>query len=1587
MNILKLFMSISKLPKQSKNITQKLIQILVIWLKILLLTIITPITQFSRLKVITKSQKISLYLLCKFFHFHSSKKKINIWFLRISRYYFNPVFGLIKWLRTLRLLRLFFSGFLSFLLVLNMASFDNPIFAEGSYQFGPDPSQVTLSNQGLMEYDSPYSDAGGTTTGIGQLNRPIYVDIVAAGEVINIGACGSTFGDNWEVDIYYNGTMPDDYSGTYAAYPPASGTLVFGQAGDAVATNSNFRGQGTFGTSANNANCTTYAQLSTANMDVSPAGTGIYVANDVDHSSDGSVVRYITTQPGVYEIRLRNRDQNTNAADPNTIFRQFDISITPNILTNPNPQSSNGRVWSYVWAFNAKGFGNYTNQDFYVVVPGGTPGTNFIWKLDLNYFAGYIYELVANNAGVNSPNGAGVNVRGLSVPVSGNSVTPKYRQYLSYPTARAYTRPTQAPQISNLRFEDSDGEDNTITPGFTGGIQDTGSFKFTSSLPGTYEIIIDANQNGVYGDSSGTDVQLRGDTDASGNVSAVWNGKNNLGTVLPVGNYNAQIKAIVGEYHFIAADIETSGGSQQGLTVVEATGASTTTNTQVYWDDKTALTTGYNAGTGTTTLPNGSIGGRHTWGTTSTGGAQGSNGSSWGDVRYIDTFVYGSFTVGVIPAIIADVDQLDWGDAPDTYGTNKTNSSGEGIGASQVLSTTIKLGNAVTDQDPQPFTYGTTVANGQPNAAANGDDINATDDEDGVTSFPNLSVSDANYTVPVRVQNTSGANAYLGGWIDFNRDGKFSASEGVVQTIATGTNGNFNLTWSGLTGLVAGDTYARFRINSDPVATTNFIGGMRNGEVEDYLLTISGPSSTYDYGDAPDTATGTGTGNYNTTNTDSGPRHLINSNLKLGSNAPDADSGTLQNSNASADDTNNIDDEDGVTLLNTINAISTTYSATVNVTNITGTPASLVGWVDFNKNGVFEATEGVSQTIADNTNNSNVVLNWTGLSGLTPGTTYARFRISNGTLTTATPTGLIGIGEVEDYQVTINTIDYGDAPDTTAGTGANDYQTTAANSGASHLIINTLKIGANEPDADNGTLQNANADADDITNIDDEDGVTFPTTLSTTNTTYSATVTITNISGSAATLVGWIDFNKNGVFDPSEGVSQSVPNNASPQNVTLNWTSLTGLTVGNTYARFRLSDSASLTTSTPNGAIGNGEVEDYLVVISNSDYGDAPDTGTGTGVGNYQTTSSDGGPSHTILNTLKLGTNAPDADSGTLQNSNAEADDTNNIDDEDGVASFPSLTTSSTSYSVTVNVLNNTSSARPLVGWIDFNKDGVFAASEGVSQSVPNNASSQNITLTWTGLSGLTTGTTYARFRISDGALTTSTPNGAVGNGEVEDYQLSIQVSNPNVLLVKRITEINNATTTNGGDNLAAYINQASNPYDDNTLDNPAPPAKTDTDKWPAPNTFLIGGVNGGKIIPGDVIEYTIYFLSAGNVTAKNALFCDLVPANTTFNSTAFNTGVTPDPSGSGDRGIAINLNGSVKAYSNADDGDIAQYFLPGVEPTTKYPKIDCDGDPNTTIPNTNGAVVVNLGDVPNATASGTPTNSYGFVRFRAQVK
>jgi hypothetical protein len=212
------------------------------------------------------------------------------------------------------------------------------------------------------------------------------------------------------------------------------------------------------------------------------------------------------------------------------------------------------------------------------------------------------------------------------------------------------------------------------------------------------------------------------------------------------------------------------------------------------------------------------------------------------------------------------------------------------------------------------------------------------------------------------------------------------------------------------------------------------------------------------------------------------------------------------------------------------------------------------------------------------------------------------------------------------------------------------------------------------------------------------------------------------------------------------------------------------------------------------------------------------------------------------------------------------------------------------------------------------------------------------------------------------------------GAGEQLSFIGANYQSIPNLLLVKRITRVNDSTTTSDGVSTLAYIDETANPYDDNQINSPAvtPP---DTTRWPVDTSnkpLLAGATNGGKIQPGKEIEYTIYFLSTGDGGAKNVVLCDRIPDYQFFSPNAF--GAVVGGATANFKGIQVSLNGTVTNHTNIQDSDIGTYYPPTVSLPTA-----CG-----TAPNIKGAVVVNLGDLP--TASVSATASYGYVRFRTRT-
>jgi microcystin-dependent protein/subtilisin-like proprotein convertase family protein len=198
----------------------------------------------------------------------------------------------------------------------------------------------------------------------------------------------------------------------------------------------------------------------------------------------------------------------------------------------------------------------------------------------------------------------------------------------------------------------------------------------------------------------------------------------------------------------------------------------------------------------------------------------------------------GTYSVTLVPGqVVEGVDfgnhwNVDFGDAPDS---NQSGFAG---------SYPVTLAEDGARHNPAGPILGAsrdTEAAGVHSAGADADDTSGVpDDEDGVSISPMVPRASATATVTV-----TGGAGLLDAWIDFGGDGAFD-EPGDRITAVGGTQVNDaapnTIPFSVPAGFT-GTTYARFRLST--TGGLDATGEASDGEVEDYQVTISLPSTVY----------------------------------------------------------------------------------------------------------------------------------------------------------------------------------------------------------------------------------------------------------------------------------------------------------------------------------------------------------------------------------------------------------------------------------------------------------------------------------------------------------------------------------------------------------------------------------------------------------------------------------------------------------------------------------------------------------------------------------------------------------------------
>ena len=214
------------------------------------------------------------------------------------------------------------------------------------------------------------------------------------------------------------------------------------------------------------------------------------------------------------------------------------------------------------------------------------------------------------------------------------------------------------------------------------------------------------------------------------------------------------------------------------------------------------------------------------------------------------------------------------------------------------------------------------------------------------------------------------------------------------------------------------------------------------------------------------------------------------------------------------------------------------------------------------------------------------VYNVGGLSGSTGSIAPYNYNGTVGTAQTVTVKGVAVTGNWGDAGEAFKPkTDFGDAPASYDPAGSDPAVTESDTS---------LYLGPLKPGIEWAKKTSSDATGDGA----EEDGINGLPVVNTGVHNFVVPVKVYNNSGSNATLIAWFDYNNNGVYDPGEGKSYTIPSSASVQTINVSWTSILIAIPVNTYGFLRLrvtSASNGMTTSNPTGYFPNGEVEDFRV--------------------------------------------------------------------------------------------------------------------------------------------------------------------------------------------------------------------------------------------------------------------------------------------------------------------------------------------------------------------------------------------------------
>ncbi|MCA9494244.1 MAG: hypothetical protein KC621_30165, partial [Myxococcales bacterium] len=235
--------------------------------------------------------------------------------------------------------------------------------------------------------------------------------------------------------------------------------------------------------------------------------------------------------------------------------------------------AAQGRVWSRQWEIRGPDFSEASRFDgsFFALLDGGSSTETLVVEMKLDGLVGRVFFVKINSDGIYHFQGRSCPIGAIG-PDGGEAIAlAEFPIYLNPPEIATYS--PLVPELTNL--DPAVDQCAGVSPGVF-----PASIEFDTNVDGEVHLVCDLNGDGLD-PASEEDIHIQTSVRA-GHRRILWDGTDKSGDPVAPGTYDCQLQLSVGEFHFVAHDVETA---YAGLRLFELDAAGQHRGLPMFWED------------------------------------------------------------------------------------------------------------------------------------------------------------------------------------------------------------------------------------------------------------------------------------------------------------------------------------------------------------------------------------------------------------------------------------------------------------------------------------------------------------------------------------------------------------------------------------------------------------------------------------------------------------------------------------------------------------------------------------------------------------------------------------------------------------------------------------------------------------------------------------------------------------------------------------------------------------------------------------------------------------------------------------------